>query len=102
MNDNVIISFEMKLGKEYYNGGYVAFKKAQFDFLPNTSDIDFTVLRENNPDPIIGTYTYSVPSNRKFIYGKDALKDWYKRNFNLGDKLKVEILKDRKVMLRKI
>ena len=102
MNDDVLTSFEMKLGNEYYTKGIVGFKTAQFRFLPSTSGIDFTILRENNSDPIIGTYTYSVPSARKFINGKDALKDWYKRNFNLGEKIKVEILNDHKVMLRKL
>ena len=102
MNDDVLTSFEMKLGNEYYTKGIVGFKTAQFRFLPSTSGIDFTILRENNSDPIIGTYTYSESAARKFINGKDALKDWYKRNFKLEDKLKVEILKDRKVMLRKI
>jgi len=98
LSTNIVVC---KLGKEYYNKGVFAFGSGvNKDLLPNFANTNVSIIIGGNKRPLSGTFTSS--GKRRFVCGHDDLIKWYKRDFNEGDSIQIEILGKDKYKLSKI
>jgi hypothetical protein len=89
MNENKIV--KLKLGKEYYNKGIISFSKKHADFLPKTSGIKVKLIIQQ--DNIIFP-TYTISGEKRIINGNNDLNEWYQRNHQLNDTIRIEIISE--------
>ena len=92
-------TFQLKLGKEYYNKGIIQIPIKFKDIIPQEKGIKVKLIIQNDEYIIYPTFTLSG-GNRK-INGKNELKEWFNNKFKLNDLVNVEIISQIEFMIYK-
>lgn len=90
--------FYLNLGLEYFTKGIIGFGRQFNEFLPTCTGITVRIKLEGHANEIEGFFTRGGLTK---INGKNELIDWFKKNFELGDKVLVQIITPTKYNLSK-
>jgi hypothetical protein len=98
---NATISFDLTLEKTYYKSGFFNVKKEFSEFFGKDKDeIEIYISKDN--EPLRGYINRSATSNNSpRIMGGKELKDWFQKNFDVMDKIKVDVLSPVSIFIHK-
>ena len=94
---NIIIT--CKLGMEYFEKGVISFSKDKDQYLPDNSGTKVRLYTVRGNETFKGNFTRATDGSRRFINGYSELAQYYKRNFKLGDIIRVRILNKTEFMI---
>ena len=88
------LTISCKLGKEYFEKGIISFSKDKDQYLPVNSGTKVKVYIANRVEMLKANFTRASNGTRRFINGYEELAQYFKKNYKLGDVVKVRILND--------
>ncbi len=84
---------EFKLGETYFKNGYFNFPSKEKDFLPTKATEVIIILGKNSEFITNGNFCFANKQKQLRVFGKEALKQWFHDNYEIGALVRIDILK---------